>query len=134
MKKTLLLASVASVLSFNAYAGYWTDMYNDMKPYIGADYVYDNIKFGGPAAGVKESYHSGAVNLGARMYGYWGLEALYQQSGKRHKHFDGYSKSEHLFLCFFCHLDLLSYKLHIIIPCPLFIVTKRPFVIYSYPH
>ncbi|MBQ7660094.1 MAG: porin family protein [Alphaproteobacteria bacterium] len=89
MKKTILLASVASLLSLSAHAGYWADMYNGMKPYVGADYAYSNIKFGNPATGLKDSYHSGIFNIGARMYGYWGLEAFYQQAGKRDKHMAG---------------------------------------------
>ena len=97
MKKILLLAGVASIVTLNAKAGYWTDMYNDMKPYIGADYIYSNIKFGNPARGLRDSYHSGSVNLGARMYGYWGLEAFYQQSGKSEKrHPDGKHSAEFL--------------------------------------
>ncbi|MBR6327659.1 MAG: porin family protein [Alphaproteobacteria bacterium] len=82
MKKTLLLAGVASVLACQAQAGYWSDVYNEMHPYIGADYVYSYAKFGGPAKHMRESYHSPSVNIGARMYGYYGLEAFYQQSFK----------------------------------------------------
>ncbi|MBR6409446.1 MAG: porin family protein [Alphaproteobacteria bacterium] len=89
MKKTLLLAGVACLVSLNANAGYWSDIYNEMKPYIGADYIYSYAKFGGPAKHMKDSYHSGSVNLGARMYGYWGLEAFYQQAGKRERHIEG---------------------------------------------
>ncbi|MBR2298957.1 MAG: porin family protein [Alphaproteobacteria bacterium] len=89
MKKTLLLAGVASVFAFQAHAGYWTDVYNEMKPYIGVDYIYSNAKFGGPAKDMKDSYHSPSINLGARMYGYWGLEAFYQQSFKEKKSVDG---------------------------------------------
>ena len=40
MKKTLLLAGVACLVSLNANAGYWSDVYHEMKPYIGADYIY----------------------------------------------------------------------------------------------
>ena len=89
MKKTLLLAGVASVLACQAQAGYWSDVYNEMHPYIGADYVYNYVKFGGAAQHMKESYHSPSVNIGARMYGYMGLEAFYQQSFKEKRHIDG---------------------------------------------
>ena len=96
MKKTLLLAGVASVLAFNANAANynWMDEY---EPYIGADYVYSYAKFGGEARHMKDSYNSGAVNLGVRMYDYLGLEAFYQQSGERTTHKDnGKYKSEFL--------------------------------------
>ena len=86
MKKTLLLAGVATLMSFQAHASYWSDVYNEMHPYIGADYIYSYGKFGGPAKDMKHSYHSLSVNLGARMYGYYGLEAFYQQSFKEDKH------------------------------------------------
>lgn len=82
MKKTLLLTGIACLISLQANAGYVSDMYREMKPYIGADYIYSNIKWGGPARHLKESYNSLSANLGARMYDYWGLEAFYQQSFK----------------------------------------------------
>ena len=89
MKKTLLLAGVACVFALQAKAGYWADVYNEMHPYIGADYVYSNIKFGGAAKNMRDSYHSPSINIGARMYGYWGLEGFYQQSFKEKKTIDG---------------------------------------------
>jgi len=89
MRKTLLLAGVASILSFQAEAGYWSEVYNEMKPYIGLDYIYSNVKFGGPATHMKDSYHSPSINIGARMYGYWGIEAFYQQAFKEKRSFDG---------------------------------------------
>ena len=82
MKKTLLLAGVASVLAFNANASEYNWM-KDWSPYIGADYVYSHGKFGGEARNMKDSNNSGAVNFGVRMYDYLGLEAFYQQSGER---------------------------------------------------
>jgi len=93
MKKTLLLTGVASILAFQAHAGYWSDVYNEMLPYIGADYVYSYGKFGGPARHMKESYHSPSINLGARMYGYYGLEAFYQQSFKEKRKIAGETHS-----------------------------------------
>ncbi len=96
MKKTLLLAGVASVLSFGASATEYNWM-NEYDPYIGADYVYSYGKFGGTARGAKKSYNSGAVNLGIRMYDYLGLEAFYQQSGERKNHrADGEFKTQFL--------------------------------------
>ncbi|MBO4294272.1 MAG: porin family protein [Alphaproteobacteria bacterium] len=89
MKKTLLLAGVASIFALKAEAGYWNDVYNQMHPYIGADYIYSNAKFGGAARHMKESYSSPSINIGARMYGYMGLEAFYQQAFKEKKTIDG---------------------------------------------
>ncbi len=93
MKKNLLMASVACCLTFgaalNAHAGYLSDMYHEMRPYIGADYVFSHVKFGNPATHMKKNYHSGMVNLGARMYENLGLEVFYQQSGKEKRNHDG---------------------------------------------
>ena len=84
MKKNLLMAGVACCLtlgaSMNAHAGYLSDMYHEMRPYVGADYVFSHVKFGNPATHMKKNYHSGMVNLGARMYENLGLEVFYQQS------------------------------------------------------
>lgn len=106
MKKTLLLAGVACVFSLQAKAGYWTDIYNEMHPYIGADYVYSNIKFGGPAQHMRDSYHSPSINIGARMYGYLGLEGFYQQAFKEKKTIDG-DKHETEFLAY--GMDMYGY-------------------------
>lgn len=93
MKKILLMAGVASVLTLGAtvkaQAGYLNDFYNEMRPYVGADYVYSRIKFGSPAVHMKKNYNSGMVNLGARMYENFGLETFYQQSGKAKRTYDG---------------------------------------------
>ncbi len=98
MKKTLLLAGVASVLAFNANASeYNWNWMKDWSPYVGADYVYSKGKFGGEARHMKDSNNSGSVNVGVRMYDYLGLEAFYQQSGERKAHTDaGAYKNEFL--------------------------------------
>jgi len=80
MKKTLLLAGVACLVSVNAHA---FDMNNLVKPYIGVDYVYTNADYKNLARKPKESYNSGAINVGTQIGRYTGLEAFFQQSGKR---------------------------------------------------
>lgn len=81
MNKTLLLAGVASVIAFGASAAEYH--FPKLEPYMGADYVYSYAKFGRSAGALKKSYHSGAVNMGARMYDNLGLEAFFQMSGQR---------------------------------------------------
>ena len=87
MKKTLLLAGVASFIAFGARAAdfSYTNIANEIEPYVGADYVYSYAKFGGKAKSMKDSYHSGSVYMGTRMYDYMGLEAFFQMSGKVQK-------------------------------------------------
>lgn len=84
MKKTLLLAGVACVLcSTNALAG-WNDMVKATKVYIGADYALDSYDFKGSLDDAKKTYHSGVVNMGARMDRI-GVEVFGQWSAKRTK-------------------------------------------------
>ena len=47
MKKTLLLAGVACIFSYNANA---MNISSDLKPYIGLDYVYSKADFKGEAS------------------------------------------------------------------------------------
>lgn len=93
MKKTLLMAGVASVLTFtsafDANAGYMHDILKESRAYIGADYVYSRVKFGSPATHMKKNFNSGMVNIGAEMYDYYGWELFYQQSRKGKKTHDG---------------------------------------------
>ncbi len=86
MKKTLLLAGVACL--FAASAANAKMNYSDFSPYIGIDYGYDHASYKGDVKGAKKSYNSGIINVGARMYKYSGIEAFFQQSGKR-KSFKG---------------------------------------------
>lgn len=85
MKKTLLLAGVACLFSYSANA---MD-YNDVKPYIGLDYVYSHADYKGEASRleksnyIKDNFSSGVVNAGIKMGPYTSLEAFYQQSGTR---------------------------------------------------
>lgn len=89
MKKTLLLAGVASVFAFNANAVEFT-------PYVGVDYNYSMIKHDEPTlvqtrTGVYKDgvmagqAHSASVVLGTKVTPYAGVEAFYQLSKKEHK-------------------------------------------------
>ena len=65
MKKTLLLAGVACIFSYNANA---MNISSDLKPYIGLDYVYSKADFKGEASRLeksnllKDNYNSGVLN------------------------------------------------------------------------
>lgn len=82
MKKTLLLAGVASLFAMNVNAV-------EFKPYVGLDYVYSD-------AGMKHDYdeyfetkyNSFKFDLGAKLNKNFGLEVFYQQSGEEDKNFD----------------------------------------------
>lgn len=82
MKKTLLLAGVACLLSFNASA-------QEFRPYVGLDYAYDKADFKKEAKSLDDGFNSGIINAGVRMGDYYGLEAFFQQSGERKTHFTG---------------------------------------------
>ncbi len=85
MNKALLLASAACIISFSSIANAKM-MGHEVKPYVGADYVYSSADYKGDAKGLKKSYNSGAVNAGVRVGKYMGLEAFYQHSGNRKTH------------------------------------------------
>lgn len=90
MKKTLLLAGVASVFALNANA-------LELTPYVGLDYNYSMLKHDEPAISydqqqnmIKEGVmagqaHSASVVLGTKVTPYAGVEAFYQLSKKEHK-------------------------------------------------
>ena len=86
MKKTLLLAGVACIFSYNANA---MNISSDLKPYIGLDYVYSKADFKGEASRLeksnllKDNYNSGVINAGIKLGDYTSLEAFYQQSATR---------------------------------------------------
>ena len=80
MKKTLLLAGVAALVSFNANA-------MEMKPYVGLDYVYSMFDFedGDMDKVVEDDLNAFAITAGAKMHKNFGLEAFYQQSKEESK-------------------------------------------------
>lgn len=79
MKKTLLLAGVACLISFSANA-------REFNPYIGLDYAYTKADLKKDLKPVDDGYNSGIINAGVRMGQYAGLEAFFQQSGERKTH------------------------------------------------
>lgn len=84
MKKTLLLAGVACLVSLSANAF-------EYKPYVGIDYAYDKADFKKEAKDLKDGFNSGIINAGARFGDYMGLEAFYQMSGDRKTHGEDYN-------------------------------------------
>jgi len=83
MKKICLLAAAVSVFALNANASDWKMSNQEMRPYIGADYIYSHAKHGGIAKRAKKDYSSWAVNVGAEIAKYTDIELFYQQSGER---------------------------------------------------
>lgn len=80
MKKTLLLAGVAALLSSQANAV-------EFKPYIGLDYAYSDVSATDQIYGVPDDYYetdfnSGVINAGTKIGDYFGVEAFYQKSGE----------------------------------------------------
>ena len=82
MKKMLLLATAATLLSMNANA----NMMQDMKPYIGLDYVYTDADISkvDHVSMYKHKFDSANINIGMRTC-YMGVEAYYQMSTKEKK-------------------------------------------------
>jgi len=92
MKKTLLLAGVACLLSANANAADFI-----FKPYVGIDYTYsklkyDNIKgtFNGMLVlynsdNMKDTNNSLSLIAGAKFHPNFGAEIFYQKSDKQDK-------------------------------------------------
>ena len=71
MKKTLLLAGVASIFALNAQAMSWN--INEYRPYVGADYSFFKAKQGNQAKNMKKYFHSGKANVGMQLYENWDL-------------------------------------------------------------
>lgn len=73
MKKYLLLAGVASIMSFNANA---MDM--EMKPYVGLDYVRSMVDINQDYA--EDDFNAYAISAGVKMHKNFGVEAFFQQT------------------------------------------------------
>ena len=80
MKKTLLLAGIASIFAFNAQAMNWNMM--QYSPYVGAEYSFLKAKQGHHAKKMKKYFHSCKAKIGMQIYQNWDLEFSYQQTGE----------------------------------------------------
>ena len=110
MKKTLLLAGVASLFSLNAQA-------TEIKPVIGLDYVYSNANFddfytddGERLDAAEDMLQTLALSAGVKFNQYVGLEAFYQQSEKADKTTyveDDYYKAKDSYKAY--GLDIIGY-------------------------
>lgn len=79
MKKTLLLAGIASLMAYNANAA-------EVVTYAGVDYNYSLVDHDSSMDGVMAGQaHSGTVVLGAKVSPFASVEAFYQLSKKEHK-------------------------------------------------
>ena len=90
MKKTLLLAGVASLFAANAQA-------LELTPYVGADYnlnfvnrSHNNLTLNNFVPG---KYHSGSINVGTKISPYFAVEAFGELSKHATKKFLGIIKS-----------------------------------------
>jgi len=91
MKKILLLSGAALLFSFNADAT--MHHFSELKPYVGAEYVYSHSKPGGTAGGLKRNFNSAKADLGLEIYKNLYTEFSYQQSWqvKNKKYFETHS-------------------------------------------
>ena len=86
MKKFLLLSGAALLFSANANAMMRND-WSNIKPYIGAEYVYSKAKLGGTAGPMKDNFNSAKGDLGMELYKDIYTEFSYQQSWQvKNKH------------------------------------------------
>ncbi len=80
MKKTLLLAGAAVLLSSNVQAMEW-------KPYVGLDYVYSMVDLAEGDSYFEDKLNAFAVSAGTRFHKNFGMEAFYQRSEEGEKKF-----------------------------------------------
>lgn len=79
MKKSLLMAGMACIISANANA----NPQIEPKPYVGLDYVYSDadLSFEDDTF-FEHKFSSLSLNVGAKLHKNFGVEAFYQQSNK----------------------------------------------------
>ena len=100
MKKYLLLAGVASIMSFNANA-----MEMEMKPYVGLDYVRSMVDINEDYA--EDDFNAYAINAGVKMHKNFGVEAFFQQTEEGKKTAPGGIKVKDKYHAY--GLDLMGY-------------------------
>ncbi|MBP5615011.1 MAG: hypothetical protein J6X42_00430, partial [Alphaproteobacteria bacterium] len=86
MKKTLLLAGVASIFALNAQAA-------DLTPYVGADYNLNFVNKSDNLFGVPGKYHSASIVAGAKISPYFATEIFGELSKHATKKYFGVVKS-----------------------------------------
>ena len=83
MKKTLLLAGVASLFAVNAANA-------EVLPYVGLDYNYSSYGMDNYVRDyLEDDYHSLSLIAGAKLHENFGLEAFYQRSLNEKNSYDG---------------------------------------------
>lgn len=83
MKKTLLLAGVASLFAVNTANA-------EVKPYVGLDYNYSSYGMDKPYNDAfEDDYNSLSFVAGAKLMENFGLEAFYQRSLNEKNTYDG---------------------------------------------
>lgn len=88
MKKTLLLAGVACLVS--ATAAHAMD-FSKFKPIMGLDYAYSDADFKKEAKAINGDFSSGIISLGTKIGDYSSVEAFYQMAGEEKGKQDGVS-------------------------------------------
>lgn len=74
MNKTLLLAGAACLLAVNANA-------MELKPYVGLDYNYSDLKFAHAINNdIEDNYNSFSIDVGTKLHENFGVEAFYQKA------------------------------------------------------
>ena len=58
-------------------------IYQDLKPYVGVDYVYDHADVKGNAKHVDKNFNTAKINVGLQTTKYASIEAFYQFDAER---------------------------------------------------
>ncbi len=80
MKKTLLLAGVACLISATAANAM---SYREIKPIVGLDYAYTDADFKKESKGLNNDFNSGILSVGTKIGEFSSVEAFYQMAGEK---------------------------------------------------